>query len=285
MQFYTLAFIIGFAPLIIAQDASIRPGFPPCATQSNSVRAVLAALRKSSVTPLPTLPISSLYFQQPNLPPLHAEIITSSTQLCGPVGGVYNNYTLLHTNSTSCPTPSGTKYYPVPSSSPFQRQPIAVAQSFATAHDIFNLTDLNTSDPESTIVAACASRCDTYDGPTRCASFFVNLGIPYPPLPPLPSGQNQSQAQRWYCHAYDAPLRPADFELATVPDTYISPEAFNRACEGGSTTTAPSATSSTNSTSATGSPSLSTGRAARVQSGVWVVVVLGGGLGGLLVWF
>ena len=193
-------------------------------------------------------------------------IIKASDQVCGPVGGVYNNYSHIYTNSTTCTAPSGTQYYPVPSSATLRGQRISVAVSFATAHDIFNLTNLNTSDPESVILNACLVQCDTFG--QKCSSFFVNLGIPYPPLP---SGQNQ--ASRWYCHGYDAPLSPADFALATVPETYISPEAFNRACNR-SMAPIPTPTGPSNGTPTTEAPSVFTGQAAGVERNVFYMAAL-----------
>ena len=207
------------------------------------------------------------------LPNPSPEIIQTSNPICAPVGGVYNNYSLIYTNSTSCPNPTGTEYYPLPSPTSLRDQRIFVTQPFALAHTLFNFTNLNASDPQSITVAACSARCDSF-GP-RCASFFVNLGIPDPPLP-----SGESQAIRWYCHGYDAPLTPQDFGIATTPDTYLSPAAFNRACAGTvgtNGTTAPNPTPSTTET-----PIPFTGGAGSMGSGVWDVAVPIGMLGFIL---
>ena len=164
----------------------------------------------------------------------------------------------------------GTEYYPLPSPTTLGGQRIFVTQSFALAHEIFNLTDLNTSDQQSSIVKACSARCDAF-GP-KCASFFVNLGIPDPPLP-----SGQSQASRWYCHGYDAALTPGDFGIATTPDTYLSPEAFNRACGGTVGTNGTMGPSPTPSATETPTPFM--GGARSVESGIWGITVSVGMVG------
>ena len=186
----------------------------------------------------------------------------ASNPLCSPVGGIDFSVTHLRTNSTSCAHPTGDEYYPVPSSPAYRGQRIKVVDSFSQAHDLFNLTNPNVSDPESVIFDSCAARCDALG--VKCSSFFVNLGIPDPPLP-----SGESQASRWYCHGYDAPLRPTDFTLAPLPNTYIRPMAFGRACNvTDNSTSAPRAPSSTST------PVPFSGRAAYVQTG-WFASIVG----------
>ena len=170
------------------------------------------------------------------------------------MGGPNFGASQLSTNSDSCAHPTVDKYYPVPSFGAYRGQRIQVVDSFTQAHELFNITNLNVSNPESVIFNSCAARCDALG--VKCSSFFVNIGIPDPPL-----SSGDSQARRWFCHGYDAPLRPADFTLAPVPDTYTQPKAFSRACN-----------VTDNSTLAPGAPSPTStsvpfsGRAAYVQT-------------------
>ena len=139
------------------------------------------------------------------------EIVTASNTLCAQVGRPASNISVF---STTCPSASttGSGYYPVPSAPALVNQRIQPVSGFNATHNVLDFGNLNNVS-ESVFVATCMSACDAY---ANCTGFFVNYGIPSPPVP-----APQSNAPRWFCGGYNVALTPDDFQLATVNGTYI----------------------------------------------------------------
>lgn len=129
------------------------------------------------------------------------------------------------TATPSCTSPQGFQNTVVPVSCTLQRSSFRVSDAFTEAHELFEVTDTNIFLPEADFAKFCLDQCISAKGRT-CLSFFVNEGKPYPPMP------GQSQAPRWYCKGYDAPLSATDFEPANAPGSYLNGLAVNRVCGG-----------------------------------------------------
>lgn len=140
-----------------------------------------------------------------------------------------NNTTTTTTTTPtipSCTSPQGFQNTVVPVSCALQSASFQVSEAFEAKHDLFNITDTNILLPEADFAKFCLDQCVSSKAKT-CLSFFVNWGKPYPPAP-----AGQSQASRWYCKGYDAPLSATDFTPVNAPGSYLNGLAVNRVCGG-----------------------------------------------------
>lgn len=129
------------------------------------------------------------------------------------------------TATPSCISPQGFQNTVVPVSCTLGKSSFQVSPTFTEAHQLFEITDTNILLPEADFAKFCLDQCISAKG-RKCLSFFVNEGKPFPPVP------GQSQAPRWYCKGYDAPLSATEFEPVNAPGSYLNGLAVNRVCGG-----------------------------------------------------
>lgn len=140
-------------------------------------------------------------------------------------------YPTATVNATaSCTTPTGFANTLVPTPPALATSTFQIAPSFASAHTLFIIDNLDARFSEATVASFCSDECIAYQpnsttGP--CLSFNVYLGKPVPPT-------GTAGPTQWFCSGFDAYLAEdgSDYEAVDTPGSFMYGIGVNRVCGG-----------------------------------------------------
>ncbi|MCJ1462912.1 hypothetical protein MMC07_001516 [Pseudocyphellaria aurata] len=135
-------------------------------------------------------------------------------------------------NATSekCTSPTGFANEIVRAPDNIARAHFYPSFDFDTAHNLFEIVDVNIDLPEAVIARFCLDKCIAYSsagGNRTCLSIFVDQGTPYPP-----GRLGNDTAPRWFCAGFDAPLSADLYRKIDSPDNFLYGLGINRLCDG-----------------------------------------------------
>lgn len=135
-----------------------------------------------------------------------------------------------NTTTETCTSPTGFANEVVPAPDDLGRAHFYPSFDFDTAHNLFEIVDLNIDLPEAVIARFCLDKCIAYSsagGNRTCLSIFVDQGTPYPP-----GRLGNDTALRWFCAGFDAPLSSDLYRKIDAPDNFKYGLGVNRLCSG-----------------------------------------------------